>query len=405
MLNIDKEHALLSASGAHKWLNCTPSVRLEENFENKTSSYAEEGTLAHGIAELKARNYFIEPMAKKKFNSEMKKLQQSEYYNEEMQGYTDAYLDYLKEIALKSSVRPTVVVEMKVDYSKYAKEGFGTADCIMLMKDELHIVDFKYGKGVEVSAEENPQLKLYALGALEKYKIIYPIRKIYLHIVQPRINNFSQYELERIDLEMWGEDVVVPSANKAYLGIGESVPGEYCRFCKAKGCCKARADKNIKAIEEFKPIDYKPKAQKDNLNKVAKGILMDEEIGIILNQVTDVEAWVKDLKEYALNCALKGTEIKGWKVVEGKSNRKLSDIDKAFEILKDYGIKEALLYEKKPLGITELEKLLTEKTFNELIGDFIEKPKGAPTLAPVSDKRMSYKLSSAKKDFAEREEN
>lgn len=405
MLNIDKEHALLSASGAHKWLNCPPSVRLEENFENKTSSYAEEGTLAHGIAELKARNYFIEPMTKRKFNSEMKKLQQGEHYNEEMQGYTDTYLDYLKEIALKSSARPTVVVEMKVDYSKYAKEGFGTADCIMLMKDELHIVDFKYGKGVEVSAEENPQLKLYALGALEKYKIIYPITKVYLHIVQPRINNFSQYELERVELEKWGQDIVIPAANKAYLGIGEFIPGEYCRFCKAKGCCIARANRNLKAIEDFKPVDYSSKTKKDTVAKVAKGILTNEEIGLILTQVKDVDIWIKDLKEFALDSILKGYELIGWKAVEGKANRVITDIDKAFQVIKDYGIDESLLYERKPLSITELEKLLTKKTFNELIGDFVEKPKGAPTLAPISDKRESYKLNSAKDDFAEREEN
>lgn len=404
MLNIDKEHALLSASGAHKWLECTPSVRLEENFENKTSSYAEEGTLAHAIAELKARYYFLEPMTKRKFNSEMKKLQQKEFYNNEMQSHTDSYIDYLKEIALKSPIKPTVVVEMKVDYSKYAKEGFGTADCIMIMKDELHIIDFKYGKGVEVSAEENPQLKLYALGALEKYKIIYPITKIYLHIVQPRINNYSQYELERIALERWGQDVVIPSANKAYLGIGEFIPGEYCRFCKAKGCCSVRAEKNLKAIEDFKPIDYNSKTKKDTVSKVAKGILTNEEIGLILTQVKDVDKWIKDLKEFALDSILKGYELTGWKAVEGKSDRKIIDIDKAFEILKDYGIDEALLYEKKPLSITNLEKLLTKKTFNELIGDYVEKPKGAPTLAPISDKRECYKLSSAKDDFAEMEE-
>lgn len=401
MLNIDKEHALLSASNAHKWLICPPSVRLEEGFENKTSEYAEEGTIAHAIAELKARNYFLEPMTKKKFNSEMKKLQKNERYSEEMQGYTDEYLDYLKEIALKSKVKPMVAVEMKVDYSKYAKEGFGTADCTIVLQDELYIIDFKYGKGVPVSAEENPQLKLYALGALEKYKMIYSIANIHLHIVQPRLNNISEYKLSRLDLELWGDNVVKPAADKAYMGIGEFVPGEHCRFCRAKGCCTARATKNLKAIEDFKPVDYSKSDKKVSLDKIAKGILSTAEIGTILTETTDVESWMKDLKSYALDSILKGDNVEGWKAVEGRSNRVITDVDKAFEVIKNYGVAETLLYEKKPLGITELEKLLTKKTFNDLIGDYVEKPKGAPTLAPISDKRENYKLSSAKEDFAE----
>lgn len=404
MLNIDKDHALLSASGSHKWLICTPSARLEEGFENKTSDYMAEGTLAHAIAELKVKNYFLDPMGKRKFSSEMKKLQKSEFYSDEMQVHTDTYLDYLKEIALKSNVKPNVTVELKIDYSKYAKDGFGTADCLMVMRNELHIIDFKYGKGVPVSAEDNPQLKLYALGALEKYKIVYPVENVHLHIVQPRLNNISEYELSRVDLEKWGNDVVIPAANKAYMGIGDFVPGEHCRFCKAKGCCATRANKNLRAIEDFKPLDYDKKAQHTELASVAKGIINSSELGTILTQISDVDSWIKDLKAYALDSILKGNDIKGWKAVEGKSNRTITDVDKAFEVIKDYGVDEALLYEKKPLGITELEKLLTKKTFNDLIGDYIEKPKGAPTLAPISDKRENYKLSSAKEDFAESEE-
>lgn len=400
-----EEHALLSASSSHKWLVCTPSVRLEEQFENKTSPYMAEGTLAHSICELKARNYFIETMTKRKFNSEMKKLKQDENYQEEMDGYTDTYIDYLKEVAMRLRVKPTVAIEMKVDYSKYAKGGFGTADCLMLVGKDLYVIDFKYGKGVPVSSEENPQLKLYALGALEKYKIIYPIENIHLCIVQPRLNNTSEYELKREDLEKWGDEVVIPASEKAYLGIGDYVLGEHCRFCKAKGCCAARAGKNLKAIEDFKPIEYDKKQKNTSLDKVAKGILTNSEIGTILSQTTDVEAWAKDLRSYALDCILKGENIEGWKAVAGKSNRILVDQDKAFKLITDYGIDEALLYERKPLTITELEKLLGKKEFEKLVGDYIEKPKGAPTLAPISDKRENYKLSSAKEDFAEREEN
>lgn len=400
-----EEHALLSASGAHKWLVCPPSVRLEQQFENKTSEYMAEGTLAHAICELKARNYFLETLTKRKFNSEMKKLKADENYKDEMEGYTDVYIDYLKEVAMRSGVRPTVAIEMKVDYSKYAKDGFGTADCLILVQKDLYVIDFKYGKGVSVSSEENPQLKLYALGALEKYKMIYPIETVHLCIVQPRLGNISEYVLTRESLEKWGNEVVMPAAEKAYLGLGEYMPGEHCRFCKAKGCCSARAGKNLKAIEDFKPLDYDKKQKNDSLDKVAKGILTTNEVGTILSQITDVESWVKDLKSYALGCILKGEKVDGWKAVAGRSNRVITDIDKAFKVLIDNGTEEALLYERKPLTLTELEKLLGKKEFEKLLSDFIEKPKGAPTLAPESDKRENYKLSSAKEDFAEREEN
>ena len=399
-----EEHALLSASSSHKWLVCPPSVRLEEQFENKTSPYMAEGTLAHAICELKARNYFIEAMTKRKFNSEMKKLKQDENYQEEMENYTDTYIDYLKEIAMRSGIKPTVAIEMKVDYSKYAKEGFGTADCLMLVGNDLYVIDFKYGKGVPVSSEENPQLKLYALGALEKYKIIYQIENIHLCIVQPRLNNISEYELKREDLEKWGNEVVIPIAQKAYLGIGDYASGEHCRFCKARGCCATRTERNLKAIEDFKPVEYDKKQKNTNLDKVVKGILTNNEIGTILTQTADVESWVKDLRSYALDCILKGENVDGWKAVSWRSNRILVDQDKAFKVITDYGIDEALLYERKPLSITELEKLLGKKEFEKLVGDYIEKPKGAPTLAPISDKRENYKLSSAKEDFAEREE-
>ena len=395
-----EEHALLSASGAHKWLVCPPSVRLEQQFENKTSEYMAEGTLAHAICELKARNYFLEPMTKRKFNSEMKKLKADENYKDEMEGYTEVYLDYLKEVAMRSGVMPTVAIEMKVDYSKYAKDGFGTADCLILVQKDLYVFDFKYGKGVPVSSEENPQLKLYALGALEKYRMIYPIETIHLCIVQPRLDNISEYVLSRESLEKWGNEVVMPAAEKAYLGLGEYMPGEHCRFCKAKGACSARADKNLKAIEDFKPLDYNKNQKNTSLDKVAKGILTINEVGTILSQITDVESWVKDLKSYALDCILKGEKINGWKVVAGRSNRVITDIDKAFKVLVDNGTEEALLYERKPLTLTELEKLLGKKEFEKLLSDFIEKPKGAPTLAPEDDKRENYKLSSAKEDFA-----
>lgn len=379
----EKEHALLSASSSHKWLVCTPSARLEEQFESKTSDYMEEGTLAHEIAEFKLRNYFFNEMTKRKYNSELKKFEKREHYNSEMQGYTDAYLDYIKELALQTETKPFVAIEQTIDYSAYAPEGFGTADCLMIEKNVLHIIDFKYGKGVAVSAENNPQMKLYALGALAQFNIIYPITKVKMTIFQPRIDNISEFEMPAGELQMWGNTVVKAQAEKAFKGEGDFVQGEHCRFCKAKGKCRFRNEENMKIYEEVRNT----------------AILSNDELGVILLKVEGLDSWLKDLRAEALNQILQGKSVEGWKAVEGKSNRKITDIDKAFEILKENGIDEALLYERKPLSLTELEKLVTKKKFNGLVGGYVEKPRGAPTLVKETDKREEYKRSSAIEDF------
>ncbi len=379
----EKNHALLSASGSHKWLVCTPSARLEEKFENKTSEYMEEGTLAHEIAEFKLRNYFFDGMTKRKYSSQMKKFEQREHYNSEMQGCTDDYLDYVKDLALQTAVKPFVAIEQQIDYSMYAPEGFGTADFLMIAGNTLYIVDYKHGKGVPVSAENNPQMKLYALGALAQFGILYPISKVKMTIFQPRLDNISEFEMPAGELQMWGNTVVKVQAEKAFKGEGDYVQGEHCRFCKAKGNCRFRAEENLKKYEQLKN----------------SAILTNTELGEVLLNVDGLDAWIKDLKTEALNQILKGNEVAGWKAVEGKSNRVITDIDKAFEILKENGVDEALLYERKPLGLTALEKLVTKKKFNDLIGNYIEKPKGAPTLAKAMDKREEYKRSSAEEDF------
>ncbi len=376
----EKSHALLSASSSHRWLKCTRCVRLEEKFPEKTSSYAEEGTLAHEIAEFKVRSYFLEAMPKATYTRRLNKLKKEEHFDKEMLVHTDTYLEFIKGEAMQTNSKPFIAVEQTVDYSKYAPEGFGTADCILISGDTLQVIDFKYGKGVPVSAEENPQMKLYALGALELFGVFYDIQKIKLSIVQPRIDNISNYELTKQNLVDWGENVVKPQAEKAFMGVGEYVQGEHCRFCRAKGACEFRATENMKVVEEIKNTT---------------GVLSHEQTGEMLTKTEGVEQWIKDLKEHALNELLNGEQIPGWKAVEGRSNRKIADVDKAFEILEENGYEEALLYERKPLTLTALEKTLGKKEVALAIGDYIEKPKGAPTLAKETDKREPFKTSAA----------
>ena len=378
----EKSHAVLSASGAHKWLVCTPCVRLEEKFPDKTSEYMAEGTLAHEIAEFKVKSYFIEPTTKATITRRINKFKKEPLFDSEMLTHTDTYLEYIKGEALKTNVRPFIAVEQKVDYSKYAPEGFGTADCIMISGNTLNIIDFKYGKGVKVSADENPQMKLYALGVLEQYGMLFPIEKIKLSIIQPRLDSISEYEMDKKDLLDWGEKVVKPQAQKAFMGIGEFVQGEHCRFCKAKGACEFRAKENMKVVEKIQ-------------EKQTGELLSNEEVGEFLSKTEGVEDWIKDLKNYALEQLLKGETILGWKAVEGRSNRTIVDVDKAFDILESNGFEKAILYEKKPLTLTQLEKIVGKKKLAEAIGDYIEKPKGKPTLVKESDKREPFKLSAA----------
>lgn len=380
----EKSHAVLSASSSHKWLVCTPSARLEEQFPNKTSEYMEEGTLAHEIAEFKVRSYFLEAISKSAYTRRLNKLKEKQHFSQEMLIHTDTYLEYIKGESLKTSSKPFIALEQKVDFSQYVPEGFGTADCIMISGNDLHIIDFKYGKGVKVDATENPQMKLYALGVLFQYGMLYDIKQIRMTIVQPRLDSISEFSMPKDALIEWGENVVKPQAEKAFMGIGDFVQGDHCRFCRAKGACEFRAKENMKIVEEIQ--------EKYN------GIISDKEVGEMLSKTDGIEQWLQDLKEYALQQILKGKEVPGWKAVEGKSNRKLVDIDKAFEILEANGYKSEILYEKKPLTLTQPEKTIGKANVAKAIGDYIEKPKGAPTLVKSTDKRESFKIS-AQEEF------
>lgn len=381
IFNMEKErkHALLSASSAKKWLNCTPSAVLENTLEEKTSPAAQEGTLAHEIGELKLRKLFTEQsMTDRTYKSRLNKLKKNELYLEEMDRHTDAYVDYVSNIAYGYESVPYISIEKQLDYGEWAKEGFGTADCIIIAGKTCHVIDFKYGKGVPVEAKANPQMGLYALGVLAAYGFIYPIEKVIMSIVQPRLNNFSSWETTANELRTWGDVIVKPKAVLAYKGEGEFIPGEYCDkcFCRAAGICRAQKDYFME-LEEYK-------------EKIPP-LLSNEEVGDVLQKAQNIAMWVEKLKSYALNELLKGNEIPGWKIVEGRSNRTFTDVDAAFGALIDAGYEEAVLYDKKPITLTEIEKIISKEDYGQILAGYIQKPKGAPTLAPESDKRAEYK--------------
>ena len=400
------EHALLSASSAHRWLACTAAPRFEEQFPNGTSDYAEEGSLAHSICELYARKHFT-VMTNRKFNSELKKLQAKPHYSDEMLKTAEKYVDYLREKAMSYPTTPYVTFEVKVDFSDYVPEGFGTCDCVMIGGDTLHITDYKHGKGVEVSAEENPQMRLYALGALKMFAPVFgdSIKKVSMGICQPRItDDESEDGMTVEELREWGESIK-PRAKEAYDGPGTFCPGEHCRFCKGKAQCRARADQNT-AFEDFKDFAIEGKAAPElqALSPETRAViglppmLSDAEIGELLVRAEGLVQWYKDLWEYATQNILNGKEIPGWKVVAGKSNRAFKDVEEAFSKVIEAGYDEALLYERKPITLTGVESLLGKAKFETLLKDCVHKPLGKPTLVPLSDKREPYSTAAA--DFA-----
>lgn len=385
----EREHALLSASAAHRWLNCTPAARLEETFPETESEYANEGRLAHEIAELKFRKAFTEPMGLRAFNNRLRKLQENPLYQPEMLKYTDAYLDYVSGIVHGFASYPYIAVEKRIDYSTYAPEGFGTGDCIIIYGDTIYVIDFKYGKGVPVSAVGNPQMRLYALGAYTTYAFLYPITTVKTAIVQPRLDTISEEVITVEELLAWGESIK-PIAQTAFEGKGEYVSGDHCRFCRAKGQCRARAEFSL-SLEE--------------VHFMKPPLISNEEVGQILERAKNLAKWAADLEAYALAECLKGIEIPGWKAVEGRSTRQFTNQDEAFKVLTGAGYEEAMLYERKPLTLAATEKLIGKPKFAELLQGFINMPPGKPTLAPVTDKREAIKTITAEEAFGETANN
>lgn len=401
-------HALLSPSSAHRWLACTMAPRFEEQFPpSGDTKYTAEGTLAHSICELYASNAFNPgKYTKRAFNSALKKLQANEMYQPEMLETAQAYVNYLVEKANGYKSKPNVFFEQRVDLADWIPQGFGSCDCIMIGDNTLHITDYKHGQGVPVDAQGNPQMRLYALGALKMFRPIYgdQIKNVSMGICQPRLfETASEDVLPVKDLLDWGE-MVKAKAQEAFDGTGTFCPGDHCRFCRGKAQCPARAEQNT-ALEEFKDC-VTPDHAKDVMDvsdpqarKVLglPRVLTNEEIGDLLKRGENLVAWYNDLKDYALQALLNGDSIPGWKAVEGRSNRTIDDMDGLIDDLMKAGYDRAVLYETKPLTLTAYEKLVGKAKFAEQFGNRIIKPQGKPTLADAADPRSPY--SSAAGDF------
>lgn len=370
------KHSLLSASSSFRWINCPPSARLCEKFEDNPSPYAQEGTDCHKLCA-----YKIEKAIGKNAQDPTDDL---EWYSQEMEDCAESYCSYVMEQieeAKKYSESPWVLVEQRLDYSSYTgvEDTFGTADCLIAADGYLHVIDYKHGLGILISAEANTQLSCYALGALDFFDAVYDIDKIKLTIYQPRRSNVSTWTTSKAELLEWARTTLSPAAKLAYAGEGEFRAGDHCRFCKAKAVCRKRAEYNL----ELAKYDF---ADPD--------ILTDKEIADVLSQADELVCWANDVKDYALRQALSGTKYPGYKIVEGRSNRRYANEKAAAEAVEKAGYDP---YEKRILGITAMKRMLGTKKFDEILGDYILKPTGKPTLVLESDKRPA--MNTAIEDF------
>ena len=376
------KHSILSPSGSHRWLNCTPSARLELEFADSESEAAREGTAAHALCEHKL----------KKALHMRSRRPVSDYDSDEMEECSDAYVDFVMEqyeAAKQVCKDPIVLIEQHLDFSCYVPDGFGTGDCIIISDDKLHIVDFKYGLGVLVEAENNPQMKLYALGALELYDALYDIKEVSMTIFQPRRENVSTWTISVEELKAWAENELKPKALMAYNGEGEYLPGEWCTFCRAAVRCRARAEEKLKLAQmEFK----------------MPPLLTDAEIEEILLVLPDLTKWANEITAYATDAAVNhGKEWSGFKVVEGRSVRKYRDEGKVAEAAIEAGYKD--IYKRSLITLTEMQKLMGKQKFEEILGSLIYKPPGKPTLVPKSDKRPAMNVANATNEFNEIKED
>ena len=372
------KHALLSASSSHRWLNCNPSARLEQEFADRETEAAAEGTAAHALAEHKLRKA-LKMRTKKPI---------SKYDSDEMDACTDGYVEFVLEQlaeAKKDCKDPLILVEQKLDFSCFVPDGFGTGDCIIIADKTLHIIDLKYGQGILVEAEGNPQMMLYALGALRLFDSLYDIETVSMTIYQPRRENVSTWSIPVDALMEWTENTLKPKAELAFKGEGEFQPGSWCTFCKAAVKCRARAEAKLQLAQyEF----------------AMPPLLTDEEIEDILARLDDLTKWANEIQAYAQNAAIyHGKSWRGFKLVESRTNRKYTDEEAVAQAAKDAGYHD--IYKHSLITITEMERLMGKKTFAEVLGALVVKPQGKPTLVPASDKRPAITSSGAKQDFTE----
>ncbi|MBU4541789.1 MAG: DUF2800 domain-containing protein [Firmicutes bacterium] len=369
-------HALLSASSSHRWIRCPPSARLCENFEDKGSDYAKQGSEAHSLCQFK-----LESMLGMKTTDPTADLS---FYDEEMENCAENYALYVMEQVAKAKETcsdPVVLIEHRLDFSRWVESGFGTGDCVIIADGTLSVIDYKHGKGILVEAENNPQMLCYSLGAVELFDGIFDFDTINTIIYQPRRENISIDTLSKAELLQWADDVLAPAARLANKGDGEFESGEHCYFCKAKATCRKRAENNM----ELARYDFEKPAT-----------LEDEEIEAILLKVDDLVSWASDIKAFALQAAISGKEWAGWKLVEGRANRKYIDETVVADAVVAAGVNP---YEQKLLGITAMTSALGKKQFEEVLGQLVCRPQGKPTLAPESDKRPA--MNTAKNDFIE----
>lgn len=393
----ERTHALLSASGAGRWLNCTPSAKLEQEYGQKTTSvYAQEGTLAHELAELFIKYDYLKSIDvaeiddELEYNANLEKIMSNELFDEEMLNVVPIYSGYcVNQFIEAKNANPhaTIEIEQKLDLTEYVPESFGTADCIIIGDTTMEVIDLKYGKGVPVYAEHNKQLMLYGLGALRKYDTLYDIKTIKLTIVQPRIDNISSWAISVEDLIKWAVEELAPAAKLAFAGEGELKAGSWCKFCSVKNTCRALYDKQLEiARHEFKDA----------------AILSDEEIADILQRAPQFIEWINSIVEFAQEKATSDGKIwPGFKLVEGISRRKWADEGSVVDAIIERvpSLSEDQLFDMKPKSISQVEKLIGKKAFEASLSDLVVKPQGKPTLVPISDKRPALGIEDAKNDF------
>ena len=370
-----QKHALLSASSAHRWLHCPPSAKLTAGVTEAPSEAALQGTAAHALAEHKLRRAL----------KQQSKRPVSEYEDDEMDSYTNDYVSYVLEQyeqAKQVTSGAVIYIEQHLDFSNVVPGGFGTGDCLIVADGMLHVIDLKYGLGVLVEAEWNPQMMLYAIGALALFDALYDIEQVALTVFQPRRENVSTWTISVAELNEWAEQTLKPAAELAANGEGEFCAGSWCQFCKIASTCRARAETNL----ELAKFEFAPPAE-----------LSPAEVAKVLTQIPELTRWASDVQDYALSPALSGEQYEGFKLVAGRSIRKYTDETAVAEAAKAAGYRD--IYKRSLLTITAMEKLMGKKQFSEILGDLVVKPDGKPTLVPVTDKRPELQISTAADDF------
>lgn len=372
-------HSVLGASAAERWMNCTPSAQLTAGMEDETTTFAAEGTAAHALCEWKVR---------KALKMRAGKRPTSDYWTDEMEEYTDNYRDYIMDLvgqAMQHCKDPVTLIEQHLDFSCYVPDGFGTGDFLLVADKELNVVDFKYGRGVAVYADHNPQMMLYALGALNLFDCLYDIEQVTMTIFQPRLSSISTWTISTEELYQWAEEVLKPKAELAAKGEGDFVSGSWCRFCKARNTCRARAESFL----ELARMEFQPPT-----------LLSDEEVAEVMEKADELSKWASDVMAYAQTEAIEnGKHWNGYKLVEGRSVRKFSDEAKVEAAAKEAGYTD--IYNKSLITLTAFEKLMGKEAFAEILGQYVTKPAGKLTLVPVSDKRPEVTVNTVNDEFME----